>query len=54
MKTELDKISQMTRLMDILEDYLRFRGYEYCRLDGSSQGEERENAIDEFNKVKIT
>jgi SNF2 family DNA or RNA helicase len=26
--------SQMTRLLDILDDYLRFRGYKYCRIDG--------------------
>jgi hypothetical protein len=26
--------SQMTRLLDILEDYMLFRGWEYCRLDG--------------------
>jgi len=27
---------QMTRMLDILEDYLRLRGFRYCRLDGSS------------------
>lgn len=26
--------SQMTRLLDILEDYCLFRGYKYCRIDG--------------------
>ena len=26
--------SQMTKLMDILDDFLRIRGYKYCRLDG--------------------
>jgi hypothetical protein len=26
--------SQMTRVLDILEDYFRFVGHEYCRIDG--------------------
>lgn len=34
--------SQMTRLLDILEDYCMWRGYEYCRLDGQTPHEERE------------
>ncbi|KAM4818318.1 putative global transcription activator SNF2L1 isoform 8-T9 [Thomomys bottae] len=41
--------SQMTRLLDILEDYCMWRGYEYCRLDGQTPHEEREGAIDAFN-----
>ncbi|NXJ06849.1 SMCA1 protein, partial [Odontophorus gujanensis] len=41
--------SQMTRLLDILEDYCMWRGYEYCRLDGQTPHEEREEAIDTFN-----
>ena len=27
--------SQMTRLLDILEDYCLFRQYKYCRIDGA-------------------
>lgn len=41
--------SQMTRLLDILEDYCMWRGYEYSRLDGQTPHEEREEAIDAFN-----
>ena len=26
--------SQMTRLLDILEDYCLFKQYKYCRIDG--------------------
>ena len=26
----------MTSALDILDDYLRYRGYEYCRIDGST------------------
>ncbi|MQL96698.1 hypothetical protein Taro_029380 [Colocasia esculenta] len=42
--------SQMTRLLDILEDYSIFRGYLYCRIDGNTGGEERDAFIDAFNK----
>ena len=43
-------IIQMTRLLDILEDYLMFRGYLYCRIDGNTGGEDRDASIDVFNK----
>uniref|UniRef100_F7FAD4 SWI/SNF related, matrix associated, actin dependent regulator of chromatin, subfamily a, member 1 n=1 Tax=Monodelphis domestica TaxID=13616 RepID=F7FAD4_MONDO len=46
--------SQMTRLLDILEDYCMWRGYEYCRLDGQTPHEEREEAIDTFNAPNST
>lgn len=42
--------SQMTRMLDILEDFLVLKSYQYCRIDGSSSGEDRENAMEEFNK----
>ncbi|KAH1217728.1 ISWI chromatin-remodeling complex ATPase CHR11 [Glycine max] len=42
--------SQMTRLLDILEDYLVFRGYQYCRIDGNTGGDDRDASIDAFNK----
>merc|ERR1719515_492164 len=41
--------SQMTRLLDILEDYCLFRGYKYCRIDGSTDGVVRQEAIDAYN-----
>ncbi|ODV86386.1 hypothetical protein CANARDRAFT_27609 [[Candida] arabinofermentans NRRL YB-2248] len=41
--------SQMSRLLDILEDYCFFRGYEYSRIDGSTAHEDRIQAIDEYN-----
>ncbi|KTF86794.1 hypothetical protein cypCar_00012793 [Cyprinus carpio] len=41
--------SQMTRMLDILEDYCMWRGFEYCRLDGNTPHEAREQAIDAFN-----
>ncbi|XP_022760499.1 ISWI chromatin-remodeling complex ATPase CHR11-like isoform X1 [Durio zibethinus] len=42
--------SQMTRLLDILEDYLIFCGYQYCRIDGNTGGEDRDASIEAFNK----
>jgi len=29
--------SQMTSLLDILQDYCSFRGYNHCRIDGSTE-----------------
>ncbi|XP_042373093.1 ISWI chromatin-remodeling complex ATPase CHR11-like isoform X1 [Zingiber officinale] len=43
--------SQMTRLLDILEDYLLYRGYQYCRIDGNTEGEERDASIETFNQL---
>jgi len=42
--------SQMSRVLDILEDYSVFRGYQYCRIDGSTAHEDRIAAIDDYNK----
>ncbi|KDE09578.1 hypothetical protein MVLG_00473 [Microbotryum lychnidis-dioicae p1A1 Lamole] len=42
--------SQMSRVLDILEDYCMFREYKYCRLDGGTAHEDRMNAIDAYNK----
>uniref|UniRef100_M4B8C8 Uncharacterized protein n=1 Tax=Hyaloperonospora arabidopsidis (strain Emoy2) TaxID=559515 RepID=M4B8C8_HYAAE len=40
---------QMTSMMDILEDYMRYFSHDYCRLDGSTKGEDRDNMMEEFN-----
>jgi SWI/SNF-related matrix-associated actin-dependent regulator of chromatin subfamily A member 5 len=42
--------SQMSRVLDILEDYCVFRGHQYCRIDGGTAHEDRIAAIDEYNK----
>lgn len=42
--------SQMSRVLDILEDYCFFRDYKYCRIDGSTAHEDRIAAIDEYNR----
>ncbi|KAJ3044925.1 hypothetical protein HDV00_000208 [Rhizophlyctis rosea] len=46
--------SQMSRVLDILEDYCVFRGYEYCRIDGNTPHEDRIAGIDEYNKPDST
>ena len=42
--------SQMVRVLDILEDYLRMKGYLYERIDGNVRGILRQEAIDRFSK----
>ncbi|MCJ1250726.1 hypothetical protein MMC30_007954 [Trapelia coarctata] len=42
--------SQMSRVLDILEDYCVFREHKYCRIDGSTAHEDRISAIDDYNK----
>ena len=41
--------SQMVKMLDILSDYLRLRGYQYQRLDGTIAAGPRRMAIDHFN-----
>ncbi len=46
--------SQMTRVLDILEDYCWYRGHRYCRIDGGISGDSREEMIESFMKVGHT
>ena len=41
--------SQMSRILDILEDYSWFRGWKYCRIDGNTPHEDRDRQIQEYN-----
>ena len=41
--------TQMTRLLDILEDFMHMRGYKYCRIDGNTEYADRESSIEAFN-----
>ncbi|XP_061711978.1 chromodomain-helicase-DNA-binding protein Mi-2 homolog isoform X2 [Cydia pomonella] len=41
--------SQMTKMLDILEDFLEGTGYKYERIDGGITGPTRQEAIDRFN-----
>lgn len=40
---------QMTAIMDIMEDYLRYRSYKYLRLDGTTKSDERSDLLRDFN-----
>eukprot|EP01133_Synstelium_polycarpum_P015297 gene15297-18116_t len=42
--------SQMVAVLDILDDYLTYRGYIHERIDGSIKGNDRQAAIDRFSK----
>jgi len=41
--------TQMTRVLDILEDFMVMRGHKYCRIDGNTTYDDREANIDNFN-----
>jgi ATP-dependent DNA helicase len=41
--------SQMTKVLNIIEDYLSFRNWKYCRIDGSTKIDDRQAAMDVFN-----
>jgi hypothetical protein len=40
----------MTRMLDILEEFLTLHSHSYVRLDGSTKVEERQRLMDRFNK----
>ena len=42
--------SQMTTMLDILEDYCNYREYKFCRLDGTTDIYEREKMMVKFTK----
>jgi SNF2 family DNA or RNA helicase len=41
--------SQMTRCLDLLADYLKYRQWQYERIDGGIRGSLRQAAIDRFS-----
>mmetsp|Transcript_8342 Transcript_8342/g.20480 ORF Transcript_8342/g.20480 Transcript_8342/m.20480 type:complete len:558 (-) Transcript_8342:235-1908(-) len=44
--------SQMTSLLNVIEDYLLYRQWKYCRIDGSTKIDERQRQMDVFNSEK--
>mmetsp|Transcript_26415 Transcript_26415/g.29220 ORF Transcript_26415/g.29220 Transcript_26415/m.29220 type:complete len:1157 (+) Transcript_26415:57-3527(+) len=42
--------TQMTRILDIMEDYMVMRQYKYCRIDGNTDHGLREEYIDAYNE----
>ena len=41
--------SQMTKLLDIIQDYLDWKDYGFCRIDGSIKVQDRQERIEAFN-----
>lgn len=41
--------STMTRALDVVEDHLAWRGWEYLRLDGGVSAAQRGELVDRFN-----
>lgn len=42
--------SQMVKVLNLLEDFLKYRGYSFERLDGTSKSADRKEAVDRFCK----
>ncbi|PJF19656.1 hypothetical protein PSACC_00524 [Paramicrosporidium saccamoebae] len=40
--------NQMTRMIDLMEEYLHYRGYSYIRLDGSSKIADRRDLVNDW------
>ena len=40
---------QMTQIMNIMEDFLRLKGLQYLRLDGSTKSDDRSELLTQFN-----
>lgn len=43
--------SQFTMFLDILDEYCEYRGIRYCRLDGTTELEERDRLMNDFNNT---
>jgi len=46
--------SQMTALLNVIEDYLIYRKWKYCRIDGSTNIDERQRQMDVYNNEKTS
>jgi superfamily II DNA or RNA helicase len=46
--------SQMVKVLDLLEDYCRWRAFPFERLDGNVKGTDRQAAIDRFTVAEST
>ncbi|KAI5003091.1 hypothetical protein ZWY2020_027741 [Hordeum vulgare] len=44
--------SQMTKMLDILEDFLSFMGYKYARIDGQTALSARQESIKEYSNTE--
>jgi len=46
--------SQMTAVLNVIEDYLHWKQWKYCRIDGSTNIDERQKQMDVFNAEKTS
>lgn len=53
LKKKMLIFSQFTYVLVLLEEYLRFNGIKYEKIDGSVKSRDRQNAIDRFNKPEM-
>jgi SNF2 family DNA or RNA helicase len=44
--------SQMTALMDVMQEYFHYRGYMHLRLDGGTKSDDRTLAMEIFNNAQ--
>ena len=44
----------MTSVLNVMEDYLRFRHWKYFRIDGSTNIDDRQKQMDQFNAEKTS
>ncbi|KAF7456495.1 SWI SNF2 family ATPase [Cryptosporidium felis] len=42
--------TQMSKMLDVLESFINFRGYNYLRLDGSTKVDDRQKLVNRFNR----
>ncbi|UYV62879.1 SMARCA1 [Cordylochernes scorpioides] len=50
----IEGVDNSSRVLDILEDYLRYRDHSFCRLDGQTSFEDRNKAIEDYNMENST
>lgn len=44
----------MTHIMNIIEDYMHYRGFPYLRLDGNTKSDDRARLLQAFNAPDST
>ena len=49
-KSKILIFSQFTMMLDLIEDYLRYKNYLFERLDGAVKTQQRQESVDRFNK----
>ncbi|KAH8583601.1 Swr1p like SWI SNF3 family ATpase with a HSA domain at the N-terminus [Cryptosporidium sp. chipmunk genotype I] len=42
--------TQMSKMLDVLESFINYRGYNYLRLDGNTKVDDRQKLVNRFNR----